>query len=282
MQNIPQIPCFYINLAQSSLRRTFMEDQFAALGLTADRISAVDGNKLSADALPPIQIPDRPEGQLGLTEIGCFLSHRTAWQRILESGQAFGAVFEDDILADEALAALLRKTDWIPANVDCIKLDASPAPDFQKPAEAIPDKGFPLNHRFRDRRGTAGYILSREGAALLLERSETLSHAVDVQMFRTIDPTFLDLAFRQLVPAVCIQQDQYKALRFLPQGAELSTIDNRSEAPRMKFGLRKIVRELYRPLRTPWKRVKSLPPAPYYFLRHGARWTIVRFIKHTR
>ena len=75
----------YINLDRATVRNAFMQDMFAARGIEARRISAIDGALLSDAESKPVARPRPGFQHLAKAEIGCFLSHRKAWAEIAAS-----------------------------------------------------------------------------------------------------------------------------------------------------------------------------------------------------
>jgi GR25 family glycosyltransferase involved in LPS biosynthesis len=77
----------------------------ASLPLPVNIIDAVDGLKLSDGEISAVYRKNlhRPRYpfELGKAEVGCFLSHRKAWQEILDRGLDAGLIVEDDVAPDE-------------------------------------------------------------------------------------------------------------------------------------------------------------------------------------
>lgn len=90
-----------INLARAVERRAHIDAQLR--GIEHEFVDAVDGHALSAEERAELDVPAwiTPAG------IGCALSHRKAYLRILEGGDRFGFVLEDDAIVPDDLPALL-------------------------------------------------------------------------------------------------------------------------------------------------------------------------------
>lgn len=116
-----------INLDSSIDRWHSIKSQFDAFGLEVERISGVLGKALTqeetAAVLKPVEFgyvyPLQP------SEIGCFLSHRKAWEAFLASGEKWGMVLEDDARLAKEFPEIFAKEDWIPEDVDCLKVGSS-------------------------------------------------------------------------------------------------------------------------------------------------------------
>lgn len=114
MSNSGEIEAFIIHLARAKARRRQVERILTACPVPAEIIDAVDGRALSAEEIGAVysrkslHAPRYPFA-LSVGEIGCFLSHRKAWQSILDRGIAAGLVIEDDVEIDtDALKPALR------------------------------------------------------------------------------------------------------------------------------------------------------------------------------
>jgi GR25 family glycosyltransferase involved in LPS biosynthesis len=92
---------FVIHLDRAVARRPQAELIRAALPMPSRILSAVDGLGLSETALArharrSLHAPRYPFS-LSRTEIACFLSHRQAWQAIVDGGHDAGLIVEDDV-----------------------------------------------------------------------------------------------------------------------------------------------------------------------------------------
>ncbi len=114
-----KIGAFIIHLARATQRRPQVDALRQALSsLPVGIVDAVDGNALSkretAGAFQPELLEPVYPFALRPGEIGCFLSHRAAWQAIVDQGLDAGLVLEDDVEIDaavfsDALAMALRE-----------------------------------------------------------------------------------------------------------------------------------------------------------------------------
>lgn len=108
---------FVIHLTRAAQRRAHVADLQRLSPVPLTVIAAVDGATLSDTEIAAVYAPQGlllPRYPFGISkgEIGCFLSHRKAWQAIVDSGADAGLVFEDDAVIDpvvfpQALAAAL-------------------------------------------------------------------------------------------------------------------------------------------------------------------------------
>lgn len=103
---------FLVNLDSAAERRHRMAAQLSVLGLSWQRVG-YDGRCVPREALrahtrrafPALSFDDTV---LSGAEIGCWLSHLTAWQRFIAARQSPACtVLEDDVLLDASLPAIL-------------------------------------------------------------------------------------------------------------------------------------------------------------------------------
>lgn len=118
-------PLLILNLPRSTDRRAAMSDQLGRCGLHAEFVEAVDGRALDAQerAVHRAESFAAFHSPLTAAEIGCYLSHIKALERIAEAGWPWAVVLEDDVPLREDLAARLsvvcREAD---TSLDLIKL----------------------------------------------------------------------------------------------------------------------------------------------------------------
>lgn len=195
------IKAYLVNLDRSPGRLDFMRRQFEALGLAVERVAAVDGSTIDL----------APYADSGLTpgEVGCFLSHRAIWEKLLRSDDDHALVLEDDVRLSTELPELLSNLSWIPETAGVVKLDmAGGRIGVGKSACNVPGarKLWLLRTMHT---GTAGYIVSRAYAAKLIEESAGLKEAVDHFMFG-IDAVANDYGhIWQMAPAAVAQEKRF-------------------------------------------------------------------------
>lgn len=197
--------CYLINLDRSAERLALMAETFSQLGLDFVRIPAVDGRQIDQAELNSCVAGEGRFYRLGSGEIGCFLSHRKFWEIVATGEDDYAIVFEDDVHLSQVAKEVLSQADWIPAGADIVKLETTLI-------RTLVDRTS--DHRVADRRivrlrgshqGTAGYIVSRNGARKLLSMSETFADPVDQFMFNSELPAFKELTIYQMEPALCAQ-----------------------------------------------------------------------------
>jgi len=117
---------FIINLDKSIERLATSTQRLNDAGISFTRISAVYGADLSEQ-----EKAQRYDSQLNKKlfyrklndgEIGVYLSHRKAWQAIVDRNLDYGIIFEDDFILQEDINKAKRNLEAIPFDWDYIKL----------------------------------------------------------------------------------------------------------------------------------------------------------------
>ncbi|MFI0845402.1 glycosyltransferase family 25 protein [Mesorhizobium sp. IMUNJ 23232] len=109
---------FIIHLGRAEARRPQVDRLTATLPLPVNVVDAVDGMALGDDEIEAVYrrhlYGPRYPFALRKAEVGCFLSHRKAWQAIVDRGLDAGLIVEDDVEpvdgSFEAALALAMKT----------------------------------------------------------------------------------------------------------------------------------------------------------------------------
>ena len=105
MLNNADYKCFIIHLKRAEKRKVYVNNIISQLSVPSEIINAVDGKLLSDNDISkycstdPLFEPKYPF-KLNKGEIGCFLSFRKAWKRIVDQKLTAGLIFEDDVSLD--------------------------------------------------------------------------------------------------------------------------------------------------------------------------------------
>lgn len=157
------IPIFLINLDRSQDRLAEFTAQAHALELHFERFPAIDGR----GGIPPSMRGEfEGSGHLSNGEVGCYASHLSIAQRVVDQNLYGAIVLEDDAVLDEAFAALARQAvGRSPPDWDIIHFST----DFKRPAYRISELGLgrDLIRHSRLPANTAAYAISRSGAVKL-------------------------------------------------------------------------------------------------------------------
>ncbi len=176
-------PSYVINLADNTARLAAVSRILGAQGVAFERVDGVNGWALTQDEIARAYDVARNarDGRYPLVpaEIGCYLSHIAAWQRIADGEAAGGFVFEDDFDATPQLARVLgalsadRTGDWDMTKLftldDQIALGAA-RPLFEGVKIGIP---------YRVPTCLIGYALTKDAAARLVARALPFFRPVD-------------------------------------------------------------------------------------------------------
>ena len=210
----------FINMDQSVDRRKVIEDQLARLGVKAERVAGVNGRALSDEQCRELTYPhDHFETKVRFTrdltkgEIGCFLSHRECWKRLVASDERWGLIIEDDALFSERARVFFEDAEWVPQGIDVVQLHVTHPNEkgLIAPPRILLDKSkgsaqlvtqltpIPLT--------TMCYMISREGAQLALLLSKRLPAPVDDFLFSPWFEFVQHMPVWNLYPAVAHAAD---------------------------------------------------------------------------
>lgn len=208
---------YLINLDRSPDRLNRMTDRLNSVGLRFQRVPAVDGRLLSQAEISEVNKPVVGAASMTPEEVGCFMSHRKCWERIAWGLDAYGGVFEDDMLiAKQAALFLGDDTSWIPRDADIIKIEAVPVRVWLSRSVSLLPGAFQLALLRSFSFGSGGYILSKPTAERLLALTRVFSDAVDHVKFNPACGIAGSLKSYQMLPALCVQTQC-----FYPKGSSL-------------------------------------------------------------
>ncbi|MEQ9693083.1 glycosyltransferase family 25 protein [Shimia sp. SDUM112013] len=170
-----------IHMPGSTERRANVDTLLATLP-NAEIVDAVDGRLPEVQAATPIVAGTlyRPCYPFPLKggEVGCFLSHRKCWQKIVDEDWDAALIAEDDLAIDpEVLPALLRLVGRNATPESFIRIP----PKDREPLTTVIDREGDLA-LFTPRRiglQTTAQVVGRIAAKRLLAATETLDRPVD-------------------------------------------------------------------------------------------------------
>lgn len=175
---------FVINLARSPQRMAHIAQQLEDAEVAFERIEGVDGNQL-ADAEIERVSPARLVRQhyyrdLNKGEVGCSLSHRKAWQKIVDDELDFAFVLEDDIDLESNFADVVELMRELPdSNWDFIKLYPMRKGSPKNIRQSVEYK----NHQFISYHklplSNGAQVVSKQGARALLKNMSHVVQPVD-------------------------------------------------------------------------------------------------------
>ena len=173
---------YVINLDRSPTRMARMTRMLDTLGIPFERMPAIDGNTLSAEATRAVIAPaaghhPRPP------EIGCFLSHRQCWQMVAEGDEDAALILEDDVVFSKNAGALLRNPNLIKSGADVIRLESVPSNVWLSTKTVPLGDGYHLCACPYGTSGAGAYIVTKKGAGKLIEQSSQYVWPVDLWLF---------------------------------------------------------------------------------------------------
>ena len=188
---------FVINLARRKERMSFMEKQFASLGIAFERIEAVDGETLSHEEKRKTVSGFRwwcSQGyKVRAGEIGCALSHRMALAKIVNKDLSCACIMEDDVALGNGFKAALEATEKFVIG------DSEPKAVLLTPCEAAKEEGFV---RIPWAQSCGCYIVNQEAAKKLLSVTSPLTSTIDDWRRSSEKGKF---ALYAMCPAACSQ-----------------------------------------------------------------------------
>ena len=183
---------FYINLDRRPDRNANVKKIIRELNIDAIRVPAVDGSTLDLNTLPPdiitengiqdaknknqkVYVPLTPGG------IGCALSHRSVWKKIVDENISSALILEDDIRIDPMFhQKLINFAKYWPTNYDVLFLGYHPSTikyiDYLNPVNCM----FVRTNKVY---GLFGYVVSNRGAGKLL-KIFPISQQIDTEMYK--------------------------------------------------------------------------------------------------
>jgi glycosyl transferase family 25 len=212
------IPCYLINLDRAPARLAFISRRLQALGIPYSRLSAVDGSAMpEKDRTAFIASRPRDGRTWSAGQVGCFMSHVKAWEKIAEGLEPYGVIIEDDVHVSDEAPAFLKSPNWIPADADIVRLESTGQwLKLGKTSSRIDDRAV---RRVRSTAWGAGaYVLSKSAALKLLAVEPKLHSPVDDFLFNFKSSAVAKgLTVYQVAPAL-VEQDKFIANQSASKG----------------------------------------------------------------
>jgi glycosyl transferase family 25 len=171
-----------INLDKSKDRFKKISSNLNSLGVKFNRFSAIDGKNLSQE-----EIINKTNifGRTFLCNygmIGCALSHKDLWIKLVNSKSKYFIILEDDVKLNKNSVKIIKKLekiidkksiDWI--NLNCQGLGcAFTNTKFKINKYEFGKPFFPLS--------TSAYIITKSGANKLLKNIDKITYHVDIEI----------------------------------------------------------------------------------------------------
>lgn len=178
---------FVINLDRVPDRWQKMNTRLAELGISVERLSAVDGSAFGN------KIPECYTGAtvryprfMSAGEVACFLSHRKCWERLIDSDEEWALCMEDDLLISDRALQFMCNTDWIPVDVNILQLSSlypNSSESIRKDKIKIDNKTELVMPLIPSPVGTQAYLISRKAAQWAIDNSAGFTCPVDEFLF---------------------------------------------------------------------------------------------------
>lgn len=120
------INIFIVNLKKDTEKKEHMQKLSQKYNLQVEFIEAVDGRALYEEDIFKVYSSRMAIEEFGRElsrgEIGCALSHKKIYQRMVDDNISEAVVMEDDILFDKQLLSFLQGTTGLPKNAELVLL----------------------------------------------------------------------------------------------------------------------------------------------------------------
>lgn len=211
------ISALLINLEKSSNRLGFQKLQLEKLHIPMHRLEAVKCTDFNSKKYE--DLANGWQRKLRKTEVACFLSHKKAWEYVLESGVPW-LILEDDALLSKRCSDILNELVVNKKNFDYVNLETRNRRKWIGKDTINLVEEYGLRRLYQDRNGSAAYVLFPSGAQKLLEKAKKSSPALaDAFLSQTYE-----LNAWQIYPAAAFQMDQCKYYDIPPTMSLVSTI----------------------------------------------------------
>ena len=174
MTNHP--PIYVINMAQDTQRLASIAAALSAQGLAFERVDGVVGRELSDErkrlSYSPFWYGLLMGRQPSDAELGCNLSHRLVWKMMLDCGQDWAIIFEDDAKPAAEFSKNLEMFEAATRNYDLVHFFSLKQPDVDK--IDLPGTPFRLMTYSGANPTATAYGLRASGARKLLKCSRII------------------------------------------------------------------------------------------------------------
>lgn len=177
------VPIFLINLDRSPQRLANSVSQFNTYQLPFTRIKATDGANLSQREIDKhyCNVLNKKNYHYPLSkgQIGCYISHRKAWQAIVDQKLDYALIFEDDFTLTSDIHTAIKSIDDLDIKWQLIKLSAYKERKrkvlFQKPLDTV--HSLVVHKKLMS--GCCATAISYQGAKQLLAATEKFGRPID-------------------------------------------------------------------------------------------------------
>ncbi len=172
------VPIFIVNLKKDTEKKEHMQELCKRYKLDCQFINAIYGKDVDENELAKVYDKKRTLSEMGreLTagEIGCTLSHKYIYQKMVDEHIEKAIIFEDDVIFDQSIHEVLSSMDNFPDDWEVtLLIYYRILPSLNRYCVSLRDR-IQVNKHFKIVRfidlmhSTAGYAINLSGAARLL------------------------------------------------------------------------------------------------------------------
>ena len=175
---------YLINLDRSKDRLAKMHGLLKQFDIDYQRVTAVDAQTLTEEIYQTVTTPNfEYPHQLKPGEIACFLSHRSCWQKLVDSDNDWALIFEDHCEFSPLAGQYLKSIDWIPQECELVQLIYSKNPVYTSQQISLRDGNVLATFSCSSPIGCSAYFISRKAAQEALANTQNISCPVDNFLF---------------------------------------------------------------------------------------------------
>ena len=183
---------YVLNLPRATKRLKLISKILSAQQLEFKVVSGVDGQELSKGT-NEIQFSKILHKKLSPAEVGCYLSHKKAWQMISTGNKKFGLVLEDDAVFGERLKNFLIELEKSDFTFDVLHVEdvgkRSSRFITTKDSERI-IRDISIYRLLSPAIFAGALVISKEGAQKILSLSSTKIEPTDELLFNIYSPLY--------------------------------------------------------------------------------------------
>jgi len=184
-----KIPIFIINLKKDTQKKLHMQELCAKYGLQPEFIEAVDGKSLTVEDMAKTYSNalaiEKLGRELSKGEIGCALSHKNVYKKMIDENIEMALILEDDVDFDNKLVKSLREINKLPYDWEVILLGHHTGSSREIRTQwsiwykQIISEEFILRRPCEVGYGAYGYYLNRKGAEKLYNHLDLIRLPID-------------------------------------------------------------------------------------------------------
>jgi len=183
------LPIFIISLPEATDRRARMQKILGDMGLSFEFIDAVDGRKFDVINHPHYNPEKRLRcfgRHLNGGEIGCILSHRKIYEKMVDENIERALIFEDDVLLRDDFFPVLEKIEQLSIPFDMMRFFGSPKLERLKMRNVLKldDTHYLVRHSGMPG-GSHATLMTLDGAKKMIRHTQRTSYPIDALLGRS-------------------------------------------------------------------------------------------------